>query len=325
MTTTAVALVGLAATTASASPWHHSRYEAAGSARHHPPAPSSSPSSTPTAPPTQPAQPSSSASSSVPSTPAAPSTSTTSTTSTTSAPAPSSSSTTSAPASAGPLGISGSWRNVFSDSFANDSALDTTKWSTGWNASGITRPPNWSEDDCYDPAQVSVTGGTLNLTAIQKAVNCGQAKDYTSGLVNTNGKFNFTYGAMEARIYLPAGSDGKIANWPAFWADGQNWPTDGETDVMEGLTGDACYHFHSTAGGPGGCASGNYTGWHTYGADWEPGSVTYYYDGVKVGQITTGITSVPQYLILNNAVGGYGGTTLAPSTMKVDYVKVWQH
>ncbi|MEY9893034.1 beta-glucanase (GH16 family) [Catenulispora sp. MAP5-51] len=315
VTTTAVALVGLAATSASASPWHHSRY-------HRPaPAPSSSASTT------QPTQPTSSAPSvptstpsatSSPSTPAAPPTSA-------SAPAPSSSSSTSAPSSAGPQGIAGSWRNVFSDSFANDSALDTTKWSTGWNASGITRPPNWSENDCYDPAQVSVTGGTLNLTAIQKAVNCGEAKDYTSGLVNTNGKFNFTYGAMEARIYLPAGSDGKIANWPAFWADGQNWPTDGETDVMEGLTGDACYHFHSTAGGPGGCASGNYTGWHTYGADWEPGSVTYYYDGVKVGQITTGITSVPQYLILNNAVGGYGGTTLAPSTMKVDYVKVWQH
>jgi beta-glucanase (GH16 family) len=307
----ALALVGLAATTAVAAPRHHSGYQDAGSRRHHQPAPVQSSPSTPvsTSTPSAPSSPS------APNSPSAPSTPTT----------PSTSATPSIPASADPLGIPGSWRSVFSDSFAADAALDTTKWSTGWNASGITRPPNWSEDDCYDPAQVSVAGGTLNLTAIQKPVNCGQAKDYTSGLVNTNGKFNFTYGAMEARIYLPAGSDGKIANWPAFWADGQNWPTDGETDVMEGLTGDACYHFHSTAGGPGGCASGNYTGWHTYGADWEPGSVTYYYDGVKVGQITTGITSVPQYLILNNAVGGYGGAIMAPATMKVDYVKVWQH
>jgi hypothetical protein len=46
---------------------------------------------------------------------------------------------------------------------------------------------------------------------------------------------------------------------------------------------------------------------------------------VKVGQITTGITSAPQYLILNNTQGSYGGPTNVPVTMLVDYVRVWQH
>ena len=70
--------------------------------------------------------------------------------------------------------------------------------------------------------------------------------------------------------------------------------------------------------------SGDFTGWHTYAADWQPGVVTYYYDGTEVGQITTGITSSPMYLILNDAVGGAGGQVVTPSTMQVDYVRVWQ-
>jgi beta-glucanase (GH16 family) len=214
---------------------------------------------------------------------------------------------------------------VFDDEF-NGGSLDTSKWSTGWQTvSGLTPGANSSEAECYDPNQVSVSSGALHLSLIQKTETCaGSSHPYASGLVSTQNKFNFTYGAVEARIYTPA-SGGQVANWPAFWADGQSWPADGELDVMEGLSGQACFHFHSNAGGPGGCASGSYTGWHTYGAVWASGSVTFYYDGVKVGQITNGITGQPMYLILNQAASsGYGGPQLAPSDMQVDYVRVWQ-
>ena len=91
-------------------------------------------------------------------------------------------------------------------------------------------------------------------------------------MVTTIGKFSFTYGAVEARIYL-TGTSGKINNWPAFWADGTGaWPATGELDVMEGLGGSAAYHFHSPSGGPGSNVSGDFTGWHTYAADWQPGA-----------------------------------------------------
>jgi beta-glucanase (GH16 family) len=69
---------------------------------------------------------------------------------------------------------------------------------------------------------------------------------------------------------------------------------------------------------------GAYTGWHTYGADWEPGVVNYYYDGVLVGSTKSGVTSSPMYLILDYAVGRWGGPVKAPATMKVDYVRVWR-
>jgi hypothetical protein len=213
-----------------------------------------------------------------------------------------------------PLGVSGSWKLIFDDEF-NGSALDTNTWAPYWFANG-----DESNGTTMESSNVSMSGGTLNLTLTTAG---------TGALVSTNPSggaspgFQFTYGFLEARIFLP-GSGSEIANWPAWWADGQNWPADGEIDVIEGLGGTAAYHFHDPSGGPGSSVSGNYTGWHTYGADWQPGSVTYYYDGVAVGSITSGITSAPMYLILENSGGSYSGPTVEPATMQVDYARVWQ-
>ncbi|QMU76324.1 glycoside hydrolase family 16 protein [Streptacidiphilus sp. PB12-B1b] len=231
-----------------------------------------------------------------------------------------------APPGSSPLGMPGYWNPVFDDEF-DGTALDTASWTPNWlGCPGCTTAPvTLNESEAYAPSQVSVGGGYLHLQAAARPTTLdGTTYPYLSGMVQSDGKVQFAYGAFEARIYLPP-SGRSIANWPAFWTDGQNWPIDGEMDVMEGLGGSACFHFHSLLGGPGGCAFGDFSGWHTYGADWEPGSVTYYYDGTEVGRITSGITPSPMYLILNYAVGGSGGRTVVPAAMEVDYVRVWQH
>lgn len=220
----------------------------------------------------------------------------------------------------------GSWQLIFDDDF-NGASLNTTDWSAGWIAPGITPPVNTGELECYDPSNVRVSNGVLLLRLTQHSESCGGGKrSYAGGIINSKGKFEFTYGLMESRIWLP-GRGNQIVNWPAFWADGTNWPQDGEIDVMEGLTGQACWHFRYPGGNPGGCVRGIFTGgWHTFGANWEPGSITYYYDGREVGTVTSGITSAPMYLILNYATDHeFGGPVVAPETMRVDYVQVWQH
>lgn len=227
-----------------------------------------------------------------------------------------------------PWGISGTWRPAFVDTF-DGKALDSGKWSLGnptGDASDVTVPVNTDERQCYDPDLVSVAGGALRIEAVRKEVSCGgRTMQYASGMVNTRGHFELTHGVLEARIHLPAAARGVIANWPAFWSVGATWPTDGEIDVMEGLDGQACFHTHSELGPKGGCAEGDYTGWHTYGAQWRPGRVDYYYDGVRVGTITQGVKSRPEWLMLNYSVQPtVGGPTKVPAEMKVDYVRVWQ-
>jgi beta-glucanase (GH16 family) len=230
-----------------------------------------------------------------------------------------------------PAGVPGQWALKFDAEFTGTS-LDTSQWSTGWYGSGITAPANEEENDCYDPAQVSEGGGALSLSLTQKSENCGSPEPYAAGLVSTMGKFSFTYGFIQARVWLPAvpGHPGEVANWPGVWADGQNWPDDGEIDIAEGIAGQVCAHFHDAAspqgigaGGGSGCPTGTYAGgWHTFAADWEPGSITYYYDGADIGTVTSGITSAPMFLVLDYAVLS---PAYAPATMKVAYVRVWQH
>lgn len=218
------------------------------------------------------------------------------------------------------------WQLKFDAEF-NGHSLNTTDWSTGWLAAGITGPVNPDELECYDPANVTVSHGSLVLSLTRHAESCGGTdRPYASGMINSDGKFEFTYGFMEARIWL-SGQGKRIINWPAFWADGSNFPEDGEIDIMEGLSGSACWHFLYAGGNPGGCVPRQFTGgWHTFGADWAPGSITYYYDGRVVGEVTSGVTSAPMFLILNYAASNqYGGPVQVPAAMRVDYVRVWQH
>jgi len=227
------------------------------------------------------------------------------------------------PGRAGPPGSAASWHQVFADEF-NSPTLDASKWSSGWQ--GGSTPVNSSELQCYDPAQIALTNGELDLNLIAKPETCGgQTRPYASAMINTEGKYNYTYGYLEARVWVSGTT--AITDWPAVWTDGQSWPQDGELDIMEGLSGQACWHFHDPQGGPGGCSSATYTGgWHTYGADWEAGTVTYYYDGTPADTITTGITNSPMYIILNLAADtANSGPLQAPATMRVDYIHLWQH
>lgn len=131
-------------------------------------------------------------------------------------------------------------------------------------------------------------------------------------------------------MYLP-GSNGSPENWPAFWSNGQTWPRDGEIDVMESLGGEPRWHYHYEQNGSHRSIGSGFnlispkTGWHTFGALWEPGRITFYYDGRNVGTVTSGVTSKPHYLIINHALSNsISPPVKVPSTLRVDYVRVWK-
>ena len=103
--------------------------------------------------------------------------------------------------------VPGPWKLVFDSEF-NGSTLDQTQWSTGVDgASGITDGYDYTiEQECYDPAQVSLSAGVLALTAIAKTESCPPISGtlpYASGTITTYGHFSYTYGYAEAEIWLP--------------------------------------------------------------------------------------------------------------------------
>ena len=223
--------------------------------------------------------------------------------------------------------VNSSFKLVLDDEF-NGTSLDTSVWSPGWflqGGSGLSGPVNTAETAVYNSNLVSVSGGDLHLGLISSpATRNGKTYQYQGSLVQENG-WKFSYGYFEARVYLPASSPGVIANWPAWWLDGQSWPTDGEIDVVEGLQGGAWSTFHNSAGAQGNQASGDFTGWHVFGVNWQPGKIDFYYDGKLQHTVTSGVTSSPEQMIFDNTIGQWGGPLLTPSDMMVDYVHVYQN
>ena len=228
-----------------------------------------------------------------------------------------------------PVGIPGRWHLVLNSNFTGPAL--PPDWRADWF--GRATPIASTEIDCYSANNLTFPGdGTLNLLVTAQSSKCaGSSQPYTAAIISTNPEdgrstpgFQYTYGVLEARIYLPS-DNGKIADWPAFWANGQNWPDTGEDDVLEGLGGCAFWSFHNAQGLRHGCIRTIGPGWHTFASDWEPGSITYYFDGVEVATLNTGITSSPMYIVLNNVVHADRPTVTEPDAMKVQYVRVWQH
>ena len=237
-------------------------------------------------------------------------------------------------------GTGSTYALVFDDEF-NGTTLDTTKWAKGWFGTGLTTPVQSTENACYDPANVTVSSGHLNIAAVGTSCTVsGHTYANRGGLISSGvdgsptSPFSFTYGYAEARVFSPVGSGSIPANWDAWWMEGVSWPTNGEIDVWESLypTGGGTWHGPPSGTGQGNFRpSGNWTGWHVFGMLWTSSTISWYYDGHLVGTITNGvggvtITNAPMHLIIDYTVGGCcGGPILVPNTMMVDYVHVYQN
>ncbi|HVE27504.1 MAG TPA: family 16 glycosylhydrolase, partial [Sporichthya sp.] len=240
------------------------------------------------------------------------------------------------------------WNLVFSDEFS-DTTLDSSKWHTCfyWAPTTCSIESN-NELELYTANNVSEASGSLKLEARkQNAVAWnGKTYNYTSGMVSTGGSpysspakapgFTFTYGYVEARVKVPAGK----GMWPALWLlpNDHSWPP--EIDVMEIIGSKPTQtnmHYHYTkSDGSDGDIGNAWTGpdfsagWHTFGVDWEAGSLVWYVDGVERARYTgSAVTSKASYLLLNLAVGGNwpgapDSTTAFPADYLVDYVRVFQ-
>jgi beta-glucanase (GH16 family) len=197
-------------------------------------------------------------------------------------------------------------------------------------------------------------GGNLVIQARRQVTagsSCpGGPCQYTSGRINSHGKFEFTYGRVEARIKVST----TTGLWPAFWLLGANfftgtpWPYSGEVDIMEHI-GREPTRVYSTIHAPAYFGAGGYgqpldlgqpagNAFHVFAVDWNSSRMTFSVDGNAFFtadratiESTRGpwVYDHPFFIIINNAVGGDwpgppGAGTVLPQDMVIDYVRVYQ-
>ena len=273
--------------------------------------------------------------------------------------------------------------NYGNDSVDLNTGLNLNNWSYQLGDGTEVGNPGWgnNEKQSYTSKKKNIAvnedldgdgkkDGMLRLTASyeENGYKNGSEteKDYTSARIRTTSRtnealFTTTYGYIESRMALPATKGA----WPAFWMLPQstdiygNWPVSGEIDIMEtcgafkeGGNNKACGTLHW--GAPEHVYKGSgyvdlnsdYNYFHTYAVDWEPGKITWYYDGVAVNTLQnwesmiSGSTDslsydapfdMPFYILLNLAVdsGLFGGDVNRATfrdniNMYVDYVRAYQ-
>lgn len=236
------------------------------------------------------------------------------------------------------------YKLVFSDEFDYKGLPDPKKWTyeVGYIRNG--------EKQFYAKERIEnsrVTGGNLTIEARRDG---HQGHEVTSASITTEGKFEFTYGKVEVRAKVPTGR----GTWPAIWMLGKNirqvgWPKCGEIDIMENVGYDPEYvhfnphtdaynHTKNNAKGKGISAPKVWEDFHTFGIEWTPERIEWFYDGEKVHEYAKEAGAgedkwpfdKPEYLILNLAIGGgWGGqkgidNAIFPSRFVVDYVRIWQ-
>ncbi len=245
----------------------------------------------------------------------------------------------------------GNWQLAWSDEFngAAGSGVDTSKWvyetgGTGWGNGESEYYTNRTDNVYLEQDPANPNNRFLVIKALKENY---ENQSYTSGRIKTQGKYSFTYGKVEMRAKLPQGQ----GIWPAFWMLGDNidsvgWPNSGEVDIME-FVGYSPTNVYGTIHGPeyngaGGLGT-SYTypagfsnDFHTYGIEWEPNVIRWYFDGQLFQTRTLDDLSGRQwvfdhnfFILLNLAVGGAwpgypDATTVFPQKYTVDYVRVYQ-
>ena len=246
---------------------------------------------------------------------------------------------------------------VWEESFVGESgnAPDTTYWS---HEVGTVRGTSWEKEYYTDGSDNSYLDGQGHLV-IQARNETTENRTWSSASINTNNKYEFTYGRIEAKLKLPYQS-GCV---PAFWLlgacievvplgyydatkklhnieKGIRTPLTPEIDIMEQFgmlpTIQSAVHLGSEE-------DGNYevhymktltvddtTDWHVYAVEWTSNLLIWYVDDVEVGRSTTPqsypMLNKPMYILLNLAIGSVnnsGSPNASNKEMIADWVRVY--
>lgn len=236
---------------------------------------------------------------------------------------------------------------VFSDEFdapdgtqpSDERWMRCPRQSSTWN--------RWLSDS---EAVVYQEGGQLVTRAIPNPDTTTDPVPMITGGVQSQGKFGFKYGKIEARVL----TNPHTGNFPAFWMmpeeQSAGWPACGEIDIFEQIdNANTAYHtVHSHWTYDLGNKSNPQSSfsetvqmdrYHTYGLEWTEDELTWYVDGRQVGTYakSASASTLEQgqwpfdkafYIILNQSVGNGSWAANADVShtyeTRFDWVRVYQ-
>jgi hypothetical protein len=178
----------------------------------------------------------------------------------------------------------------------------------------------------------SMAGGNLDIAAFSAPAGIDPDalgdKPNVSGMLTTYSSFAQQYGYFEVRAELPS-TPGVMS---AFWllpADG-SWPP--EVDVFEipGVNPTSMLmtvHSQDYSIPTLATVANTSTGFHDFAVDWEPDTITWYFDGTQVAQAATPPDlNQPMYMLLDTMTGVPGSRDGQPTGSFSDAMQVqWVH
>ncbi len=249
------------------------------------------------------------------------------------------------------------YKLVWEDNF-DGNKLNETIWSVESNE-GIWNTGSNQEMEHYRHENVTVgdDGNGNNCLILTAKKESYQNYAFTSGKVETKGKFTFKFGKLVARIKIPDLANGL---WPAFWTVGyvdKKWPDCGEIDILEmghadGIQAGTQNKFHGGAlhweyndsyagyGTTEDAPEDLNNDYHLFTLEWTDKTIKTFLDDDTKPYFVMDITGddleefkdYPAFIIFNLAVGGqlpsiYSEdqvTAPFPAKMYIDYVKLYQ-
>lgn len=200
------------------------------------------------------------------------------------------------------------WRLAVQDDF-NGSSINSELWGLyeGKGNEGVGERKR---------SAVTVSGGSAHING-RGWVGGGMAL-----------KEQQTYGKYEIRSRMDNGAGYNKAE--LLWPSSERWPRDVEIDISEIFDGSydqfgSFVHYgidhkrlHKTT------KDVNTSQWHTYGVEWEPSKVTYFFDGKPIWTVTepAAIPHTKHFLGIQLDVSR--SSHKVNTSLHVDYVKVWE-
>jgi beta-glucanase (GH16 family) len=247
------------------------------------------------------------------------------------------------------------WKLVWHDEFDKDGSPDPANWEF---EHGFVRN---EEAQWYQPENAVCRKGHLIIEARREhRPNPDYRPDgvgwknrefieYTSACLITKNKHEFTYGKIEMRARI----DTRAGSWPAFWTLGASidtigWPKCGEVDIMEYYRNMLLANVCHTHNGQQKWTSPRRTlvelggeSWtkqfHIWTMEWDETKIDLLVDGKLSAHFNVADDDEPgkpnafrnpQYLLLDQAIGGANGgdpsQTTFPVRLEVDWVRVYQ-